>query len=42
MFDIYFSPEYPSCPPQVLITTTGEFLQEHSHSFGIDTAFQPV
>ena len=29
MFDIYFSPEYPSCPPQVLITTTGEFLQGH-------------
>lgn len=29
MFDIYFLPDYPSCPPQVLITTTGELAQEH-------------
>ena len=28
MFDIYFPSEYPSCPPQVLITTTGELLQK--------------
>ena len=31
MFDIYFPPDYPSCPPQVLITTTGELVQERLH-----------
>ena len=32
MFDIYFSPDYPTSPPKVLITTTGEFLDEQLHS----------